>query len=213
MSEMKWLKAIDPIVDDVTNAPWESEEFYRTYLSQIYYFVSWSTRMLAAAASVTGSSGYYARLIEHLKEESGHEKMALADLKAMGGSISDYEELGVTRALWEPQFYKVQRTPTALLGYIIALEMVAVKVYPDLMTKLESRYGRKAVTFVRVHGTEDPDHVDKAVEQIAMLPPSEQAAVIANFEQTCSILRFLMAEVRASASRRSEDARKRNRAA
>ena len=190
-----WDLNIDPAIHAIQKAPWESKEFYRLFVSQIYHFVRYSTRMLAAAAASTENAAYYKRLIEHLREESGHEKLALADLKRAGGEIEAYPELGMTRALWEPQFYKVQKNPGALLGYILALEMIAVNGYPPLMEKLTKLYGREAVNFIRVHAEEDPDHVDKAIAQIESLPDAERMEVKKNFEQTCAVLLHLVADI------------------
>lgn len=210
---MEWLKAIDGVEAQLRNAPWDDKEYYKEFLAQIYYFVRKSTRMLAAAAAVTDSTPYYDRLVEHIGEENKHELLALGDLKKLGGKIEDHPELGITRALWEPQFYKIQRTPTSLLGYILALEIVAVRVYPELMKDLETRYGKPAINFVRVHGEEDPAHVDKAIDQVRHLSEGEQKAVIENFEQTCAVLGCFMDAIKAQAAKRSEATRTPTRAA
>src|SRR5262245_10458503 len=99
-------------------APWESKEFYAEFLAQSYYYTSYSTRLLAMAAALSGpdEGAFFKRSIQHISEEHGHDRIALTDLKRLGSTIENHRELGLTRTIWEAQFWKVQRAPTSLLG-------------------------------------------------------------------------------------------------
>jgi hypothetical protein len=193
------------LVENVKAQPWEDSAFYQEYLAQSYYYTFYSVKMLAHAASLTtvDQTSYYKRSIEHIKEEYGHDSLALTDLKRLGGTIDDHPELGVTRALYEPQFYKIQRQPTALLGYILALEYLCVTHYKELFKRLEKTYGVKCTNFIRVHAEDDPDHVEKAIAQIKSLPEHEQEAVWKNYEQTCRMFAGFLNECKFRSAQRS----------
>lgn len=183
-------------------APWETPSFYKNWLAQSYYYVAYSTRLLAAAAGAASveQQEYYRRCVQHIKEESGHDKMAVADLKHLGGDLKDFPELGVTRSMWESQYYKISKEPTALLGYILALEILAVETLPQIHKMLNPRYSEKACLFVRVHAEDDPEHVEEALKQIETLPVELRAAVLTNFHQTCEMYTLMLKQIQATSS-------------
>jgi len=195
---------VQPAVDSLMSAEWSSKEFYAEYMAQTYYYVFYACRMLAAAAAGTGhgDEAYYQRLVAHIKEEAGHERLALLDLKNLGGDIENYPELGITRALWEPQFFKTQRSPISLMGYVLALEMAAAKFIPEKIEELNTLYGPKCTHFFRVHGEEDPAHVEKALEQVKGLNGPQFEEVCRNFDQTVEVLVCFTDRIAVSAEQR-----------
>ncbi len=191
---------------------WANRDVYKQFVSQVYYFVCHSTRMLGAAMSQTSNEKYYDRLVAHIKEEDKHEKLALMDLKQLGGKIEDHPEASITRAMWESQFYKISKSPTSLLGYILALELIACEVYPDVRPLIEKTYGPKCLNFIRVHSDEDPDHVEKALKQLDALTGDEKRLAVENFEQTCDVLTMFFIDINSKGAERSNQ-RKQNQAA
>jgi hypothetical protein len=206
---------MDPLVETLLDCPWEDKEFYCEYLAQSYHYVLYSTRMLAMAAALStpAQQSYYRRCVKHISEEAAHEVLAIRDLAKLGKEMSDYPESGVTRALWEPQFYKIQRQPTALLGYILGLEYLTVRCFKELHARLVKTYGPGAVTFVRVHADEDPDHVEKAVAQIDPLSTDEQVEIWKNYEQTCRMFDCFLKEAALKSKQRSASSPTSNRSA
>jgi hypothetical protein len=190
---------INPVLETLNKQSWDDPEFYREYLAQTYYFVTYSCRMLAMAASLTepARKEFYKRALHHISEEAGHENLALADLKKMGGKLEDHPESAVTRSMWECQFYKIQRQPTSLLGYVLALEYVSARAR-EVRVRLGQLWGEECVNFARVHADEDPDHVDKAIHQIESLPESERVEIWRNYEQSCRMYALLIEEVKAT---------------
>lgn len=189
---MNWETHIEPISDQMIALTWENPETYKWFIAQVYYFVRYSTKMLASAASLTDNPDFYRRLIAHIREEEGHDKLALADLKNLGGELKDYPELGITRSLWESQFFKIQRQPTALLGYILSLEMIPVKSYHVVLPIVQKLYGEKAVNFIRIHCEEDPEHVAEAITQIDVTSEIEREEIEKNFVQTSALFAHLL---------------------
>ncbi len=157
--------------------------------------------MLAFAAGWTQNmdQSYYRRSLKHISEEQGHDLIAINDLKGLGYNIESFQELGSTRALWECQFYKIQKDPTFLLGYILALETFAVKTFKEFNQELLKTYSDKSTHFVKVHADDDPDHVEEALIQINKCTPEQQEQIMFNFEQTITMYNFMLQEIKASA--------------
>lgn len=187
---------IAPTFKAVINAPWEQKAFYAQYLSQTYYYTFHSCRLLAFAAAHTKShqNEYYKRSVAHIAEEAGHDNLALLDLKRIGSKIEDYPELPTTKAFWQPQYFLTEQSTTALLGYILALEWLAVETFPHVLPKTKSLYGDKCTNFIRVHAEDDPDHIDKCFEQIAKVSAEEKKIILENFKQTCRMFELFVQE-------------------
>jgi hypothetical protein len=196
---------IEPLLLVIEKTPWEDKAFYIEYLAQSYHYVFYSTRMLAKAASNCSKAqqNYYTRCVRHMAEEKAHELLAIHDLKILGINIEDHPENGITRAMWEPQFYKIERQPTSLLGYILGLEYLTVRKYADVYERIKKVHGEKACTFVKTHAEEDPDHVEKAVEQIKALPEIERLEVWKNYIQTCRMFEVFLTECKVTSQKHS----------
>lgn len=160
-------------IHNINQCDWRNKDFYADYAAQTFYYVRHSTRLLALSASRLNyeqEQSFHLRFIKHLGEESNHEKLALNDLKHLSHSISEFEEYNTTRLFYEPQYYKIEHErPLALMGYILYLEALAKNVCPSLTKTITELYGAEATSFLRVHGQEDPQHVEEAVKMIAGL--------------------------------------------
>lgn len=154
--------------------------------------------MLAFAAGWTSSNeqSYYRRSLVHITEEQGHDLIALNDLKNLNENIATYPELGTTRSMWECQFYKIQKDPSDLLGYILALEAFAVKTLKEFNHELLKTYPENTTRFVKIHADDDPDHVEEAIAQINKCSPEQQKSIMFNFEQTLTMYQFMILEIK-----------------
>ena len=122
--------------------------------------------------------------------------VAANDIKNLGGSIDQYQQYGITAALWEGQFQKTLRNPSVLLGYILPLETLAVKTFKPLYERLRKTYPENACVMVKIHAEDDPDHVEKALEQIEMCSPEVREEILRSYDQTCDLYRFMLQAVR-----------------
>ena len=181
----------------VQNAPWSNLKFYQEYLAQAYYYTSHSTKLLAAAAGNCNQNqeSYYKRCIEHIKEEHGHDLIALSDLKVTHDTLENHPELSSTKAFWEPQYYKVQKNPYSLLGYIFSLEYKVVVSSKEVYAKIKAAHGDKCCNFLKVHIEDDPDHVKKAYDQIMSLNEIDQKLIWQNYEQTTDMFGIFLLEI------------------
>lgn len=178
---------LSPMGECLKKFPWEEKLAYAWFLSQTYYYVCHSTKLLHVAVGRMKQSDkkFYKRFVEHLTEENGHEMIALKDLKKLGFDIKDFPELPETRMFWESQYYKIEHNdPISLLGYIYALEAIASQVCPLIKKELEKYYPNDCHSFIKVHGEDDPEHVEKALDQIKELPAERLRWVQENFEQS-----------------------------
>lgn len=176
---------------------WENPNIYKSWLAQSYYYTRHSTRMLAFAAGWTTpeKQSFYRRSLQHIQEEQGHDLIAINDLKALKASIEEHAEFSVTRALWEPQFYKMQKNPATLLGYILSLEVLAMMMCGPLYEQLQKYYPAEACRFVKVHAEDDPEHVEHALSQIEKCTLEEREEILTNFHQTRDIYHLMLQNI------------------
>lgn len=176
--------------------PWENRKFYTSFLTQTYYFVQHSTRLLALAAAHASldEDSLHRRYSAHIAEEKGHEKIALNDLKKLGVENLAAKSIAA-KNMYETQYFKIEREhPASLFGYILALEGVASLICPLFIAKVYSAHGTDASKFLKLHVEEDPDHVDKALEVIASLPSELQKLIQDNMNQSTRNYRSLLEE-------------------
>lgn len=175
--------------------PWEDSRFYQTFLSQTFYFVQHSTRLLAlASASVPlTENSLHRRFASHIFEEKGHDMLALNDLKKLSGGSGLSQELPETKNLYEGQYYKIQKLHSAaLFGYILALEGVASLICPHFVDRVYQTHGVEAARFLKLHIEEDPDHVEKAFAELEGLQPQVYEFAAQNLVQSFRNYRLLL---------------------
>lgn len=201
-------KEIETTKNMMTHLPWEDRAFYASYLAQTYYFVRHSTRLLAMASGHArqDQADLHRRFGSHIGEEKGHDLLALNDLKQLGYTEVE-SELAETRNLYEGQYYKVEKLDSAaLLGYILALEGVASMICPDFIGRIYEAHGEKCAKFLKLHVEEDPDHVEKAFEQIEKLPKNLQEMVETNLIQSFKNYRYFLQGIEEAAQEKRKTA-------
>lgn len=195
-------QSVSLLQNSYESLPWDNKEFYANYLAQTFYYVRHSTRLLATSAgrlTYEGQQDLHLRFLKHLSEEANHERLATNDLKALGYKIEDFKELNTTRFFYESQYYKIEhKDPLALMGYILYLEVLAQNICPPLAKKLTALYGKKAATFLLVHGEEDPHHVEEAQKLLASLPTPALTIITENLLQSSCAFDLMMREIEGS---------------
>jgi uncharacterized ferritin-like protein (DUF455 family) len=174
---------------------WKGKNTYANFLAQTFYFVSHSTRLLALAASrfPMEQDQFFKRFTAHIGEEKNHERIALTDLKHLGCQLEQFPEMPETRAFYEAQYYKIEHLgPTALLGYILFLEAIAVESGPRIYQKVVGVHGEKAAHFLKVHIEEDQSHVGQAIAVIEQVSPRERQIIQQNLVQSAALYHHMM---------------------
>lgn len=180
------------------NVNWTSPRVYANYLAQTYYYVNHSERFLALAAALFTNEDrkLMRRFFKHLGEESAHDQLLIKDIENLGFSLKDFPEHPQTKMFWETQYYKIEhQDPAILLGYIYFLEDLACEICPELTKILMPIYGEKSVRFLKLHGEEDPDHVEKAYQEIKALNVERQDIIAENYEQSAIAYSLMIAQL------------------
>lgn len=194
------LKQIGTIMETVN---WAEPKIYAAYLAQLYYYVLHSTRLLALGASRMPfeDEAAHQRFLQHVGEENNHEKLALRDCKAMGYGVLDFPELPATRAFYQTQYYLIEHvSPWAFMGYVLALEMMAQERANWLHEQVTKFHGPGRSTFLTVHGEEDEDHVEKAIQLLESRSEKDQKVIQESFETSIFLYATIFQNLETAAS-------------
>ena len=164
----------------VENFPWRDKEAYADLLAQIHYYVSHATRVAAYAAYRVpfGEQMIHNHLLGVIKEEAGHEDMALADIKNLDLDIKNFPERTETSAYYQTLYYHIDRSgPDALIGYFTVLEGVAATILYENFPSLQKIYGENQLTFIHEHAVLDQEHYPEGLSKIAGLPEERQQEI------------------------------------
>lgn len=189
---------IDRFAVDFTQFPWENESSYKAYLSQSYYYVTHSVKLLKYALDVCDKnrSELRSRLTEHIQEESGHEVMALKDLKKLGESPEMYGLKGVTESMYEYVYSKIDEYgPVSIFAYAMALEGVSKVAAPGVAERLIVTYGKESSQFLYHHGVLDQDHVEEGMGVLKEFTTQELEAFEEVFLKSIENYTLLLKEV------------------
>jgi pyrroloquinoline quinone (PQQ) biosynthesis protein C len=140
---------------------------YRDFLTQAYHHVKHTFPLLALAASRTSDERYQDALFEYMREERGHEKWILDDIRAMGGDAQatrEGEARTACRVMVGYSYYAIEHvSPYALLGSVHVLEGMSVLLADRLADALQNSLavkGDAGFSYLRSHGSLDKSHVD-----------------------------------------------------
>jgi pyrroloquinoline quinone (PQQ) biosynthesis protein C len=169
-----------------------SVERYRALLLELYHVVWYFNPVTAAAASRMGLpqdgglSGVRDFLYEHMFEERGHDQWVLNDLQAIGVTAQqarEHEPQVHTLALVGYNFWATEhRNPTAALGMLYALEVIASVYGGPFASAISERLlleGKSGVSFIDSHSSLDSQHIAALRDVLNQVhEPAAQAAVV-----------------------------------
>lgn len=185
---------------------WTDKEAYSLWLAQAYYLVRHTTRLLALCAGYCPFEyeNTHKRILEHLREESGHDMIAVADLKALGVELSDVPELPKTAELIRLQYQQMANiSGCAFFGYILLLEGLAVTKAMSLHETVSAKYGPRVTRFLKTHAEDDIEHIEQAFQQIEAFTADDQQIVVKNLVESSHLYGQMLDSVRESLGRRS----------
>jgi pyrroloquinoline quinone (PQQ) biosynthesis protein C len=147
---------------------------YLAYLRETYHLVKHTPKYLTIAADRVAENDK--RLSAYFRqfalEETGHELLCIRDIGALGENadliISGDPNPGVWGIVTQCYFWASQGNPVALLGDAFATEELGVTKGVEVAKLLETNYNipRQATNFLRVHGSEDKEHLEAAARAI-----------------------------------------------
>src|ERR1700733_7876392 len=143
-----------------------SRSLYVDFLTEAYHHVKHTFPLLALAASKTSDERYQNALVEYMKEERGHEKWILDDIRTVGGN-EDTVRTGIAgmpcQIMVGYAYYAVEHiSPYAFLGSVHVLEGMSVLLADKLADAMKTSLGLQSeagFTYLRTHGSLDTDHV------------------------------------------------------
>lgn len=153
-------------------------EAYARALREIYFYTRESPQLQAQlAARVTGPRrAAVRRLLGHALDEVGHERLALADLQALGVDVEGipYENpLPSTVPMFAfPAYLLNHGNPVGYLGQILFLEFLPTAVGEELIgALLEVGIPREALEFLAEHSKVDVAHnrlMERHIEDLVL---------------------------------------------
>ena len=177
------IRTLEPI----RQFPWHEARAYAQFLAQTYYYVCHTTRLLGLCASRIGieREKLHHRFLKHAAEERSHHLLAERDVQHLGFTLWSMPELPITSALYETQYYRAEHIgPTAIFGYILALEGLSVVYGRHVYEALTRHHAQEACSFVKLHANEDPTHLDAALAAVNSLTETERGIIKDNFRFT-----------------------------
>ena len=139
---------------------------YIDFLSEAYHHVKHTFSLLALAASKTRDERYQDALVEYMKEERGHEKWILDDIRDLGGDVDPVVKRGPgmpCRIMVGYAYYAIEHvSPYAMLGSVHVLEGMSVLLADRVADAMKASLGthtEAGFSYLRSHGSLDMEHV------------------------------------------------------
>jgi pyrroloquinoline quinone (PQQ) biosynthesis protein C len=147
---------------------------YLAYLRETYHLIKHTPEYLTIAAGrvADGNRQLAAYFQNFAQEETGHEWLCIRDIQALGADADVILSGGANPGVWgivtQCYFWASQGNPLALLGDAFATEELGATSGLETVKTLEMGYGipRQATNFLRVHGSEDGQHLEAAARVI-----------------------------------------------
>ncbi|MFD6395383.1 iron-containing redox enzyme family protein [Nocardia sp. NPDC060249] len=177
-------------------------ELYRLLMVQIYHYTSHNATNQAVAAfrATPAQLSLLKFVLEHAREELGHERMVLHDLRAVGllekGQTVDDRPLPATDALIGYLYgVALREGPIARLGYSYWAEAVYEHIAPLMAVARESLgLTDRDMSFFVAHAEIDTKHADEVREAIrkSVHTPEQAEGVLRVASTTLSLTHLLM---------------------
>lgn len=192
-------EAIVKMVEAAEAFPWSNKQAYADLIVQTYFYSRHTTRILGLAGVhfPFDQTQLHYRFLRHAAEETGHENIALKDIKTLGFKLEQFVESPATMALYQTQYYWIQHVePASIYGYILALEGFAARHCRTMYETCKAAHGEGASLFWKIHSEDDPDHLEKALAHVAQLSESTLKNVYVNLVQTAAYYAEIYNEIR-----------------
>jgi thiaminase len=168
----------------IHDSPWEDRAFYSLFLVQTYYYVSHSTELLEVAANSSKNLALAKHLKRHKKEETGHERWAEQDAKALGFDPKTFSEFDETKLIYQSVHNEILKVgPAAIMAFAMSLEGLAARTLPEVFKNRIEKLYPDACRFVKGHSIADPHHIEAGFKAAEMLSDEEKQDWNRVFEQ------------------------------
>lgn len=197
--KIDWQKEFDKnlsIVERLIDVyPWSNARAYGAWLTQTYFLVRHTSRFLAlkAARLPFDKDDLHYQLMDHCREEAGHDKIALLDLHRLGFSIDDFSPLAETTALYRAQYFALEYgLPAAHFGYSFCFEGLACRRAGQIQKVVDLAHGSGKSTFLSIHAEVDEKYFASAFRILAELSEVEGQEILENLVLSCLLYEGMM---------------------
>ena len=184
------LSHLDELLVETSNKlvqmPWDQKTFVASWHAQMYYFLCNASRLTSTAASrlTISDDDWHQYFIQHSIEEKQHEILAKNDVEKLGFQINDFPEHYSTMALYQTQYYYMDRVdPLSLLACILHREGLSLYCGNNLLQQIRDA-GHGTEEFLELHVGEDEHHVEDALNGVLGLPAKTMDVVEKAFYAT-----------------------------
>lgn len=165
-------------------------ERYLVFLRELYSMV-WNFNPISAAAAARLPADLrfvQAFLYQHMAEEEGHDEWVLGDVAAIGGDVDAVRgslnaSAAATQAFVGFNYWQAESQPSAALGMLYALEMLA-SVYGEPLAEAQRERlfldGDAGVSFLASHASADATHMEDLRVVLDQLEDEDAQAAIVN---------------------------------
>ena len=153
-------------------------------------------RRAAAQFAQLGRPKVAAYLEQRAREETGHDRLALKDLRALGVAgerlVANYMPEGIKPLCKRFDELCAQDYPIGSIGYSYCLERIAALKTESDIEKVQALCpgGADATRFLRSHSSlgSEVSHVEETIEFVASLPADDRIAVVQEVYESTLIL-------------------------
>ncbi len=143
-----------------------SRALYLDFLTQAYHHVKHTFPLLSLAAALAQDERYQDALFEYMKEERGHDKWILDDIRAFGGDaekVANGKPDAACEIMVGYAYYSIEHiSPYAILGMVHVLEGLSTMLAHTVATAVKGSLkldGDKGFSYLMSHGSLDIEHV------------------------------------------------------
>ena len=135
-------------------------------------------------------------LEERAREETGHDRLALKDLRALGVPaerlVANFVPEGIKPLCKRFDDLCIQDYPIGCIGYSYCLERIAALKQETDIEKVQAMWpdGIDATRFLRAHSSlgSEAAHVEEAIEFVASLPANDRIMVVQGTYESALIM-------------------------
>ncbi|MGM3173823.1 iron-containing redox enzyme family protein [Dickeya lacustris] len=143
-----------------------TENVYIAFLTQAYYYASYTASLLMAAGSRLPPHQTWLRraISDYIQVEYGHKAWIINDILACGGETAFLHRHAPPRHtdLMAAYLYEqIQHNPMSIFGLVHVLEGSDMHIAPELAEQVESELGlpASAMTYLRSHRASNDAHL------------------------------------------------------
>jgi len=143
-----------------------TRDLYLGFLSQAFHHVKHTFPLLSLAAARTKDERFQDALFAYMKEERGHEKWILDDIRALGGDarkVASGRPGPSCEIMVGYAYYCIEHiSPYAILGMVHVLEGLSTLLAHNLAKAVKTALradGAEGFSYLMSHGSLDVEHV------------------------------------------------------